>query len=256
MLYILKSAATPMVWAVALIGLGLILAKCLRKKSAPRLGWFLVLLGLLLLYVLSIAPVSTRLAYSLESRYRLPSDQVLSTLDFLVILGGGIETSGGLRDYPEPSGTTYSRLVSGVRIFKRSGAKTLVLSGGGQAKRTQSEAAVMKGLARELGVPEDSIVTEQDSENTMEQAVRLAELLSAARGRRIGLVTSALHMLRSEKAFKMHFPDDTIVPVPVDYIYRPTGWQIKSFVPSESALSASTCALHEWIGMIWYPIRY
>jgi len=256
MLDLLKSASTPIVWVLALVALGLILAKCPRKRSSPRLGWFLVLMSLLVLYLLSIAPVSKLLAYSLESRCKLPSDPVLSTLDVVIILGGGIEASGGLREYPEPSGITYSRLVSGVRIFRQSGAKMLVLSGGGPAESTESEAGVMKDLACELGVQEDSILTERDSQNTMEQAVRLAELLSGAKKRRIGLVTSALHMLRSAKEFKVRFPEDTIVPVPVNYIYRPPRWQIKSIVPSAGALLTSTHAVHEWIGMIWYPIRY
>lgn len=256
MLDLLKSASTPIVWVLALVALGLILAKCPRKRPSPRLGWFLVLVGLLVLYLLSIAPVSKLLAYSLESRYKLPSDTILSTLDVVIVLGGGIEASGGLREYPEPSGITYSRLVSGVRIFRRSGAKMLVLSGGGPIGSTESEAGVMKDLACELGVQEDRILTEPDSQNTMQQALRLAELLSGRKGRRIGLVTSALHMLRSEKAFKVRFPDDTIVPVPVNYIYGPPRWRIENMIPSAGALLTSTFAVHEWIGMIWYPIRY
>ena len=255
MLHILKSASTPIVWVLLLVALGLTLAKCLRKRSAPRFGWCLVLLGLLALYLFSIGPVSGALSYPLESRYRLPSDQVLSTLDLVVILGGGIEASGGLRNYPEPSGPTYSRLVSGVRIFKRSGAKTLVLSGGGPTKSTESEAGVMKNLALELGIRQDSIITEEDSRNTMEQAVRLAALLSERTGRRIGLVTSAVHMSRSERAFGAQFPKDTIVPIPVDYDCGPSRWRIESFIPSAGDLLVSTRAVHEWIGLIWYRLR-
>jgi uncharacterized SAM-binding protein YcdF (DUF218 family) len=256
MLDLLESTSTPIVWISTLVALGLILAKCRRKPSAPKLGWFLVLVGLVVLYLFSIAPVAKLLAYSLESRYALPSDQVLSTLDTVIILGAGITASGGLRDQPEPSGVTYARLVSGVRIFRRSGATTLVLSGGGPPDSAESEAGVMKALALELGVREDIIVTEEDSHNTMEQAVALADLLSVTEGTRIGLVTSALHMLRSERAFKKRFPKDTIVLIPVNYTYRPPRWEIKSVIPSVGSLMISSRAVHEWLGMIWYPIRY
>lgn len=43
---------------------------------------------------------------------------------------------GGLRKDPEASGTTYSRLFNGVKIFKKSNAKFLVLSGKREAEDT------------------------------------------------------------------------------------------------------------------------
>ena len=101
MVYLLKSACTPIVWALALIVLGLIFAKCLRKKSRPNVGWFLVLSGLLVLYLLSINPVSRLLIYSLENRYKMPGDEVLATLEVMVVLGGGIRPSGRFRECPE-----------------------------------------------------------------------------------------------------------------------------------------------------------
>jgi uncharacterized SAM-binding protein YcdF (DUF218 family) len=256
MVHLLESACTPIVWVLALIALGLIFVKCLRKKSAPKLGWLLVLSGSLVLYLFSINPVSRLLAYSLESRYRLPCDEVLATLDVVIVLGGGMHASGGLREYAEMGPITYSRLVNGVKIFKRSGAKTLILSGGGPIRTTESEGRVMKALAIEMGVPESQIITETKTHNTMEQAVELAELLSATKKKRIGLVTSALHMMRSERAFKSRFPDDTIVPIPVNYLYIPPECKITSIIPSAGELVTSTAAVHEWIGMVWYPIRY
>jgi len=102
------------------------------------------------------------------------------------------------RDYPKPSDATYSRLLNGVRAFKQSGAKTLILSGGGPRPNSGSEAEVMRRLAAKLGVPEKNTMTETKSRNTMEHAINLAELLSETKNRRIGLVTSALHMLRVE----------------------------------------------------------
>ena len=95
MVHLFKSACTPIVWGLAFIVLGLILAKCLRKRSIPKFGWLLVMSGLLILHLFSISPVSRLLAYSLESRYRLPSDEVLATLDTVIVLAGGMNASGG-----------------------------------------------------------------------------------------------------------------------------------------------------------------
>jgi len=153
-------------------------------------------------------------------------------------------------------GITYSRLVSGVGIFRRSGANTLILSGGGPERTVESEAEVMRTVALELGVPEDRILIETKSRNTMEQAVELAGMLCGGTNRRIGLVTSALHMMRSERAFKSKFEHDTIVPLPVNYLYDPLDFNVNTFIPSAGELVTSTGALHEWIGMVWYSIRY
>jgi uncharacterized SAM-binding protein YcdF (DUF218 family) len=176
-------------------------------------------------------------------------------LDIVAILGGGMYAPGGFREYPEASGITYSRMFNGVRIFKRSGAETLALCGGSEPG-VESEAEVMAALASELGVPESRIITETESRNTMENGAGLAKLLPSAQARRIGLVTSALHMPRSVKVFRKQFPNDTIVPVPVNYIYPPHWRNPKSYVPSPDTLARSNYAIHEWIGMIWYVIRY
>jgi len=167
----------------------------------------------------------------------------------VVILGGGANPPGGLQLHTEASGFTYSRLFNGVRIYKKSGARTLALCG-------IYEAEVMKMLAGELGVQEGQVITETKSGTTMENATELAKLLPSAEKRQIGLVTSALHMLRSENIFTKLFPNDTIVPIPANYIYSPFWYYPKGFIPSISTLSKSNYAIHEWIGIVYYSIRY
>jgi len=253
---LLKSIASPIVWVLALMLLSLILTRQLPKKLRYKIGRFSLFLGMCILFLFSIKPVLNLLVYSLECQYKLPSDEILSNLDVVVILGGGMHTSGGFREYPEAGGITYSRLFNGVRIFKQSGARTLVLCGGSPIQSTESEAEVMETLALELGIPQSKIITETKSRNTTENAAELAKLLSSTEKRRIGLVTSALHILRSEKAFRKQFPNDTIVPIPVNYIYSTDRHNLRSFVPSTDVFSMSNSVIHEWIGIIWYFTRY
>lgn len=256
MIELLKSIANPIVWGLAFIALGLILTRRLPKKPRYRLGRCSIFLGMCILFLFSIGPVSNLLVYSLECQYKPPPDEVLSTLDVVVILGGGMHTSGGFRKCPEAGGLTYARLFNGVRIFKRSGARTLVLCGGHPFHKSESEAGIMKDLALELGLQESKIITETKSHNTAENASELAKSLTSTESRRIGLVTSALHMLRSEKTFTDQFPNDTIVPIPVNYIYSHRRPELKDFVPSTYALSTSNDVVHELIGLIWYCLRY
>jgi uncharacterized SAM-binding protein YcdF (DUF218 family) len=246
---IIKSLANPIVLVLVFMAAGFILIKRPTKKRRFKLGKCALILGICILFLLSINPVSNLLIYYLEHQYEVPSDEALSDLDMVVILGGGAYPAGGFREHTEASGPTYARVFNGVSIYKLSGAKTLALCGG-------TEAGVMKRLACELGVPESEIITENKSGTTMENATELAKLLRPAEGRRIGLVTSALHMLRSERTFKKQFPNDTILPIPVNYIYAPDCYNPECFVPSASTLLKSQYAIHEFIGMVYYSIRY
>ncbi len=255
MMELLKSFATPVVWILALMVLGLILTRRLPKKKLYKLGRCALYLGVCILFFLSTKPLSELLLYSLECQYSVPSEEVRSKLDIVIVLGGGMHIPGGFRTCSELSGPAYSRLVNGVRVFKQSNAEMLALSGGGP-DGVEIEAEVMKVLALELGVPENRIVIETNSHNTMENGTGLAKLLSSEKARRIGLVTSALHMPRSVRVFRELFPKDTIVAFPVNHLYSPNWSNLDSYVPSYDTLKKSNNAIHEWIGMVWYAIRY
>lgn len=248
MVILLKSLATPIMWVLILIILGFILIAKPTKKKRFKIGKCALFLGICILFLLSIEPVSNLLIYYLEYQYELPSQEVLSDLDMIVILGGGMNIAGGLRERSEARGLTYARVFNGVRLFKQSGARKLALCGG--------SAEVMKELALEMGVEESEIITETRSHTTKENASELAKLIAPAEQRRIGLVTSAIHMLRSEKTFKKNFPNDIIVPIAVNYIYSPQWYYPRHWIPSAKTFLHSNYAIHEWIGIIYYSIRY
>ena len=250
-----KSVATPIIWVLALLVGGLLLSLLSKRKSLQKAGRSSVLLGVLALLAFSLNPVSNLLAYSLECRYAPISAEDLGALDVLVVIGCGVHPSGRLRAEAELDGPAYSRWYNGVTTFCKSNAGLLAFCGGPSWKDTESEAEVMKAMAVHIGVPANKILIETQSRNTRENAALLAELLPAGQGRRIGLVTSATHMLRSEKVFRKQFPNDVIVPIPVNYTYAPLHWTPESFVPCVTALLQSTVALHEWIGIIWYSLR-
>ena len=251
MITLLKSISTPIVWVLLLLVVSILLLRSARKQPRLKVGWYLLVAGTSILFFLSLTPVSNTLVYSLESQYITPSVDDAGKLDIIVILGGGIYTSDGLRKTPEASGATYSRLFNGVSIFKNSSAKVLVLSGAGNWGN-ESEAEVMKDLAVMLGVPGDKIVIETKSQNTMEQAIELAKLFPPSENKRIGIVTSALHMPRAVQAFQEKFPKENIVPFPVGYISSSAEFSLNSFVPTADAFMTSTDTIHEEIGMIWY----
>jgi MYXO-CTERM domain-containing protein len=253
---LLKLLTTPIVWILLLLLLGLALVWRKRREHLSRTGFWTVLTGTALLLALSLDPVASLLAYSLEYRYTRPSDDVLESLDLVVVLGGGQNLPGGLRVESELKGASYARVYRGVKAFQRSHASHLAFCGGCCRPGTPSSAEVMKAVALEMGVAKNRILVESKSHTTLENAVRLAEILPAGRGRRIGLVTSASHMLRSERVFKKQFPQETIVPIPADYVYDSLAIEVKMFIPSARDFQNSTTAIHEWIGVLWYSLHH
>lgn len=258
---VVKSFATPILWVLTLLVLGLILTRYHRRRDAKpratvRVGRFLLLLGLVLLIVLSLHPVANLLTYPLESRYQPPPAEQLRGLDAIVVLGGGSYPAGDLRSEAELGPYSYARFCQGIRIFRESPAGLLAFCGGAPRPGAESEASIMRTLAVRLGVPAEKIVVETESVNTFENLANLARLLPSGPGRRIGLVTSALHMRRSFQVGAGQFPHDTVLPIPVHYTYDPLGWDLGNFVPSVGNLQQSTVALHEWIGLLWYAVRH
>jgi uncharacterized SAM-binding protein YcdF (DUF218 family) len=178
----------------------------------------------------------------------------------MVVLSGGIRRSSRFNKSFEVLPITFARISEGIKAFNQSNAKNIVLSGAGSNSRTkldsQKDGEAMKNLAIQLGVPEENIIVEPNSFNTMEHAIELVKLFPQKKKLKIGLITSALHMFRSKKAFNKIFQPDSIVPIPVNYTYSSPNFDIKSFIPSSEALSQSTYALHELIGILWLSIRY
>jgi len=252
---VVKSLTTPMVWVVLLLVLGLVLARKGRGKRLFAVGRLLLLTGTVLLLALSLNPMADLLTYPLEARYRPPPAEALDRLDLVVVLGGGVHPAGGFRQEAELSQYSYPRFYYGVRVFQQGQANLLAFCGGPSSTGGESEATVMRALALSLGVPPDKIVTEETSRTTFENIANLACLLPAGQGRRIGLVTTAIHMRRSHGVFQKQFPGDTIIPIPVYYTCKPGKFSIRDFVPSSGNLEKSTVALHEWIGILWYKLR-
>jgi uncharacterized SAM-binding protein YcdF (DUF218 family) len=257
---LIKPISTPIIWILILLIPGLLLTRHLRKKKDSKLGWYLLLFGTLILFIFSNRIVSNGMVYFLESRYEPASINTLSTLDILVILSGGIRRPNRFNKNHEVIPVTFSRISEGIKAFNQSNAKKLVLSGAGSNSKpkqdNKQEGQAMKDLALQLGVPEDKIILETNSCNTIEHAVEVVKLFPPEKKLKIGLVTSALHIMRSKKAFNKNFHPDNIVPIPVNYICSSTKLDLKSLIPSSDALSQSTYALHELIGILWLSVRY
>jgi len=254
MILLLKSLSTPIVWILLLLSASILLSRKRRKQLSLKVGWYFLVAGTAILFLLSLEPVSDTLVYLLEKQYPPALQETISEVDVVVILGGGVLPSGGLRAVAEPSEATYSRVVNGVEYFKQTGAQYLIVSGGAGPSGGETNAEVMKRLAIQLGVSADRILMEPCASTTWEHPEEVAKLIDEPRDTVVvDIVTSALHMKRSMMVFERYF--SRVVALPSGYLNDPIRWEIRSFIPSAEALSTSTTMFHELIGLAWYYVR-
>lgn len=218
-----------------------------KKKSDTLLLFFTIIL----LYGASIFPMSNYLSYKLEKDYINRStvkDKI--KLDVIVALGGGTYDINALNN-TFPGEATTVRLIHAVEMYKKYDAKYLVCSGKGEGKI--SNAQLMAQMAEEFGVPKDKIQVDAKSNNTYEHAVEFNKRF-VNKDIKIGLVTSAFHMKRSEKEFRKFFSN--VMPLPSSYLYAsPAGTPAVRYIPQSKWLYNNTLALHEYVGQLWYSIK-
>jgi uncharacterized SAM-binding protein YcdF (DUF218 family) len=122
----------------------------------------------------------------------------------------------------------------------------------GKGAKKISEAEVMATSAERLGVPAGKIKVDPASRNTWEHAENLDRMFQD-KAIRIGLVTSAYHMKRSEREFKKYFVN--VIPLPSDYLYSSPRLSIFAFMPGSGNLYKCSIAMREIVGITWYRLR-
>jgi len=224
-------------------------------RRAKSLAILLLLASFISLYAFSIPKVGDALFEAVESfPPRLPGAALAEDVGAIVVLGGGRNANA-----PEYGGETVAflsliRLRYGARLQRETGLPLLVSGGRVFAVEPASEAALMKDvLENELNVPVRWL--EERSRNTAENASYTAELLGKENIAAIILVTSAAHMPRAAEAFEKQ--GVVVYAAPTGRRSgRRTGAGVLDWLPNSSALDRSRVALHEFLGRIWYRIRY
>ncbi len=113
-------------------------------------------------------------------------------------------------------GDTSARTAEAIRLYEAGWAPKLIFSGAAADKSGPSNAAVMKKQAMAEGVPENSIIIEDLSATTAENAQNTSALVKEMGLKRVILVTSAYHQRRASIEFGRRLGGDvTIVNHPV-----------------------------------------
>lgn len=209
--------------------------------------------GIALLLYLSVIPLTSRLLVgALERQYDQPS---AVQGDVIVVLGGG--ASRGTPDLGGEGnlfGGAANRLLTAVRLHRTTGLPIL-FSGGQVFSDSGNEADIARRQLIELGVPDRDILVENRSLNTEQNAVYTAALLKASGLSHPVLVTSAFHLPRAVREFRLAGIEPE--PFPTDYLA--SGGRFSFYpgllAPSSAAAATTGTALKEYLGLLALKLR-
>lgn len=235
--------------------LGLVLMQRYR-----RIGCYLTVSGLALLTIASLPATAYVLMWGLEPDSSLTENYFVNAEmpkakppQAIVILGAGRRYHAPEYGGDIPNAFALERIRYGVWLARRTLLPMLV-SGGLGAQYSPSEAEVMKKVIEsDYALPVRWIETQ--SHTTYENAKYTSQILKAEGIESVYLVTHALHMKRSVMSFEKF--GLTVIPAPTAFnSSSQDGMDLEDFLPSAKALDKTAQVFHEWVGMLWYWLRF
>ncbi|MGO8993310.1 MAG: YdcF family protein [Polyangiaceae bacterium] len=245
---ILDVLVTPIAWATALVVTGV------ARRAPTRRGRVLALLGVAVLVVFSLEPVSNALFRSLESE-PLRTFRPGVTYDTVILLGGitdeRAEATWGERAFNDNN----ERLLQTFDLLRTGAARTAIVSGGAASATIPPKLYEARVLVDQLvawGIDPPRLVVEDKARNTHENAVFTAAIVRDRGWQSVLVVTSAFHMPRAYGCFRAEgLAVDTL---PVDFRSYESHGPVDPF-PRADHLAESSAAIREWVGRAVYRVR-
>lgn len=242
---------------------GCIIVLAVVGLLAGRRWWGRVLLvgSLAALWLLSTGAVKDALLAALEHA-EPPLDAVAVEQlrespghTAIVLLGGGTRENapeyGGADDLPA---IAMLRTLYAAELAQKTGLPVYATGGRVLSMSDESEGAIMLRRLMQFGVSAESAFAEQASQNTWQNAVYMQRMLSDRGIKQVVLVTSAWHMPRALWCFEQQRMK--VIPAPMHYLGLQRPMDARGLFPDAGALADSSLALHEYIGLAWYRLRY
>ena len=228
-----------LVMAIGLAGLVLL---CTRFR---RLASWLIVSSVVLIALLGYSPVGRMLLLPLEDRFP-PWDASRGPPTGIVVLGVA-------RGVVALNGAAERITVAAELAHRYLDARIIFSSGSGSLDATaplEAPLAVQELIA--LGVAHDRITADEQSRNTIENAVFSRLLADPKPGERWLLVTSASHMPRAIAVFRA--AGFVVEAYPVNW--RTRGWRdaAQLFGSLAEGLTITDAAVHEWVGLAAYRL--
>lgn len=233
--------------AVGLAGLVLL---CTRFR---RLASWLIVTSLVLIALAGLSPLGNALLLPLEQRFP-PWDAARGAPDGIVVLGGAISPSISAARGAVALGQAAERITTTAVLARRYPKARIVYCGGSNSLifDQEPEAGFAVRQLEDLGVAHERITAEEQSRNTIENAVFARQLANPRPGERWLLVTSAYHMPRAMAAFRA--VGFAVEAYPVDWRTRGPIDLVRPAPSLGEGLDRVDRAVHEWVGLLIYRL--
>lgn len=240
----------PDVWIILILGFAL-WAEHSGRPRGSRIALRALFLGLIIVGVLPIGQLAIG---RIEMRTAPPA--ALSTVDGIVVLGGGEDLAASRHWGKVSLGEGAERLATAVALARRFPEARVIHAGGsGRLRDTlgpdATEADVAVAFFTEQGIEPGRIFLDPTSRNTAENARNARALVKTGEAETWLLVTSAFHMPRAMQSFQAVGWGD-IIPYPVDYrtgSFRDgLGWNL------QRNLEFLQMAIREVVGFVVYRL--
>jgi uncharacterized SAM-binding protein YcdF (DUF218 family) len=239
----------PSNFLIAIGLLGIILL-CTRFT---RLASWLIVSSLVLIAVAGLSPLGNALILPLEQRFA-PWHASAGAPDGIVVLGGAISPDISAARGATALNDAAERVTVTAELARRYPNARIIYSGGSSALIFDEglEAGFAVRQLEALGVARERITAEEQSRNTIENAVFSRLVANPKPGEHWLLVTSASHMPRAMAAFRA--ADFPVEAYPVDWRTTGTANLVRPFGSLADGLGRTNAAVHEWAGLIAYRL--
>jgi uncharacterized SAM-binding protein YcdF (DUF218 family) len=149
------------------------------------------------------------------SFYLSPQDELKKT-DAIVVVSGG---------------DTDARVTEGVKLYFQKWAPKLIFSGAA-ASGDVSNALAMKRISVSKGVSIESIIIEEESKTTSQNAHFVAKILKENNMKSIILITSPYHQRRAYNSFRSELGEDFII---INHSAKDQAWRKKNWLENTNA---------------------
>lgn len=202
--------------------------------------------------MLSYSPIPDYLIGTLESKYPIhtrPTPGNANKIHYVIVLGGGCIADTRFPSTSQLNMISLVRLVEGIKVYRENPGSKLILSGG-NVLGTPASATIMKTVAVDLGVDQNDIILEKQSNDTRSSVLFLKQIIGNAPH---VLVTSAFHMPRSMLLFQKAGLSPIAAPTN-HMIKNKNGVRVGAFFPYATNMKKTELVAHEYLGILWAKI--
>lgn len=249
-IYVFLKVALALTLPPASLAVGVVAWLVLRLANFRRVATAVVSLAIVQTLVLSFPQTASTLIGILENRARrIIGSPPTCCFDAIVVLGGSIAPAVPPHSEEPDLSEAADRVWYAARFYKAGIAPRIIVSGGSfveqQGGAATTEAEAMRRFLVDLGVPDEAIVPEGRSLNTIDN---IRNVRAIAKGSRVLIITSAYHVPRAAKLAQMG---------KLNFAMYGTDWQLPSsgapwwdiWFPAVGALGLSNAALKELIAL-------